>query len=51
MILLGLLIYPEFVLSKPSLKLGLEVLLTERPDLLRGKRIGLITNQTGVDSK
>jgi len=51
LILLGLLIYPEFVLSKPSLKLGLEVLLTERPDLLKGKRIGLITNQTGVDSK
>ncbi|HOK30057.1 MAG TPA: DUF1343 domain-containing protein, partial [bacterium] len=51
LILLGLLIYPEFALSKPSLKLGLEVLLAERPELVRGKHIGLITNQTGVDSK
>lgn len=28
---------------------GIEVLLAEPPDLLRGKRIGLITNPTGVD--
>lgn len=28
---------------------GIEVLLDEPPDLLRGKRIGLITNPTGVD--
>lgn len=36
--------------SSPKIKLGLEVLLTERLDLLKGKRVGLITNQTGVDS-
>src|SRR5690606_24272095 len=29
-------------------KTGLEVLLTEQLDLLEGKRIGLITNPTGV---
>jgi len=28
---------------------GIEVLLAERLDLLRGKRIGLVTNPTGVD--
>ena len=28
---------------------GIEVLLEDPPDLLRGKRIGLITNPTGVD--
>jgi uncharacterized protein YbbC (DUF1343 family) len=28
---------------------GIEVLVSERLDLLRGKSIGLITNQTGVD--
>jgi uncharacterized protein YbbC (DUF1343 family) len=30
-------------------KPGIEVLVAERLDLLRGKRIGLITNHTGVD--
>lgn len=40
----------RLVYSTPKVKLGLEVLLTERLDLLKGKRIGLITNQTGVDS-
>lgn len=32
-------------------RLGLEVLLNEKFDLIRGKRVGLITNHTGVDSK
>ncbi|MCD7099968.1 DUF1343 domain-containing protein [Stenotrophomonas sp. MMGLT7] len=31
-------------------RLGIEVLLRERPELLRGKRVGLITNMTGADS-
>lgn len=31
--------------------LGLEVLLTERIDLLKGKKVGLITNHTGVDQR
>src|SRR5262245_41972692 len=31
------------------MKLGVEVLFEERRDLLRGKRVGLITNPTGVD--
>lgn len=30
-------------------KPGVEILLAERMDLLRGKRVGLITNPTGVD--
>jgi uncharacterized protein YbbC (DUF1343 family) len=30
---------------------GIEVLVAERLDLLRGKRLGLITNHTGVDRK
>lgn len=30
-------------------KLGIEVLLGERLELLRGKRVGLVTNATGVD--
>ena len=28
---------------------GIEVLLTERLDLIRGKRVGLVTNHTGID--
>jgi uncharacterized protein YbbC (DUF1343 family) len=32
------------------MKLGVEVLFEKQLDLLRGKRVGLITNPTGVDS-
>jgi len=32
-----------------AVKPGLEVLLEKRLDLVKGKRVGLITNQTGVD--
>jgi len=34
-----------------KVKLGNEVLLEKHLDLIRGKKIGLVTNQTGVDSK
>ncbi|MGC9063944.1 MAG: exo-beta-N-acetylmuramidase NamZ family protein [bacterium] len=43
-----MLINPVF--SNPRIKLGIEVLLEENIKLIKGKRIGLITNQTGVDS-
>jgi len=32
-------------------RLGIEVLLDERIELLRGRRVGLVTNATGVDSR
>lgn len=32
-------------------KLGIEVLLEQRLDLLRGRRVGLVTNATGLDSQ
>jgi len=34
-----------------KIKLGLEVLVSKKLDLIKGKRIGLITNPTGVNSK
>lgn len=37
------------IAAKAAVKPGLEVLLEKRLDLVRGKRVGLITNQTGVD--
>ena len=37
--------------KKPVVKPGIEVLLENRMDLIKGKRVGLMTNQTGVDSK
>jgi len=37
--------------SQPKVKTGLEVLVSNGFDILRGKRVGLITNATGVDSK
>ena len=36
--------------KRQAVKLGVEVLFEQRLDLLRGKRVGLITNPTGVDS-
>src|SRR5690606_6599357 len=35
----------------PTVELGVEVLLEDQLDLLEGKRVGLITNPTGVDSE
>ncbi|MCK4824450.1 DUF1343 domain-containing protein, partial [bacterium] len=35
----------------PVVKLGIDVLIEKNIDLLKGKRIGLITNQTGTNSK
>lgn len=44
---------PAFVAKVPIQHItpGIEVLLTERLDLLQGKRVALLTNQTGVDRK
>jgi uncharacterized protein YbbC (DUF1343 family) len=35
-------------MERPRVKLGIDVLLESRRELLRGKRVGLITNQTGL---
>lgn len=35
----------------PAVRTGLEVLVEEKPDLLKGKRVGLITNPTGIDRR
>ncbi|MEE6272057.1 exo-beta-N-acetylmuramidase NamZ domain-containing protein [Georgenia sp. MJ206] len=37
--------------TTPTLRLGVEVLLEDQADVLAGKRVGLITNPTGVDSE
>lgn len=37
--------------SGARVKLGNEVLLSSRLELVRGKRVGLVTNQTGVDGQ
>jgi uncharacterized protein YbbC (DUF1343 family) len=39
------------VSSRPRVKLGVEELFAKHLDLIRGKRVGLITNPTGLDSK
>ncbi|MBC7320837.1 DUF1343 domain-containing protein [bacterium] len=46
-----ILVFSEMTLANSRVRLGLEILLDEKIDLIRGKRIGLITNQTGVDSR
>lgn len=35
----------------PTVKPGIDVLLEKHPDLLKGKRVGLITNPSGVNSE
>src|SRR6185436_12995726 len=47
--LLGLLICPGSVPAAAQVRPGIEVLLTDSAHLVAGKRIGLLTNQTGVD--
>ena len=39
------------LLSQAKVQTGLEVLISQDFNILQGKRVGLITNQTGVDSK
>jgi uncharacterized protein YbbC (DUF1343 family) len=36
-------------ISEEPLKLGIEVLLEQKKDVIKGRRVGLITNPTGVD--
>jgi len=38
------------IIEKPKVKPGVEVFLEKYLDLVRGKKVGLITNPTGVDS-
>src|SRR5688572_14758001 len=35
---------------EPRVRLGIDVLLASRAELVAGKRVGLITNQSGVDA-
>ncbi|MDR2293260.1 MAG: DUF1343 domain-containing protein [Prevotellaceae bacterium] len=39
------------IYSQPKVKTGIEVLRERNFDILKGKRVGLITNPTGVDSR
>jgi uncharacterized protein YbbC (DUF1343 family) len=43
--------YDEYFQTGPLVKTGIEVLRDRNFDILRGKRVGLVTNPTGVDSK
>ncbi|MBD9477518.1 DUF1343 domain-containing protein [Pseudoxanthomonas sp. PXM02] len=43
--------YAALASEAATSRLGIEVLLDQRLDLLRDKRVGLVTNATGVDSQ
>ncbi|MEJ2618531.1 MAG: DUF1343 domain-containing protein, partial [Ignavibacteriaceae bacterium] len=43
--------YDELFRKGPVVKTGIEVLRDRNFDILKGKRVGLVTNPTGVDSK
>jgi len=42
---------PEAPVPKSAVKPGIEVLLESRLDLVKGKKVGLITNPTGMDGR
>ncbi len=44
-------IFAAETLNKPPVKLGVEVLIEKRLDLIKGKKVGLITNRSGTDSR
>ncbi|MDR2125489.1 MAG: DUF1343 domain-containing protein [Prevotellaceae bacterium] len=44
-------LFANCVYSQPKVKTGIEVLRERNFDILKGKRVGLITNPTGVDSR
>lgn len=50
-LLLSLLLIGVQFAQQPKVKLGIEQLRKNNFDILKGKRVGLITNPTGVDSK
>jgi uncharacterized protein YbbC (DUF1343 family) len=43
--------YDKFFKTGPVVKTGIEVLRDRNFDVLKGKRVGLVTNPTGVDSR
>ena len=43
--------YDKIFTTGPVVKTGIEVLRDRNFDILKGKRVGLVTNPTGVDSK
>lgn len=47
---INIILLPSFA-QTPKIKLGIDVLKENNFNILKGKRIGLITNPTGVDSK
>lgn len=49
-IILGLFITGLMFASSPKVKPGIEVLMSKNFDILKGKRVGLLTNPTGVTS-
>jgi uncharacterized protein YbbC (DUF1343 family) len=40
---------PAIAAPPPAVRTGLDVLAADRPDLLRGKRVGLVTNMSAID--
>ena len=49
--LLGLLLLCTALCAQPKVKTGIEVLRDRGFDVLQGKRVGLVTNPSGVDSQ
>lgn len=51
LLLLTILCFSSTFAQAPKVKLGIEVLVENNYDILQNKRVGLVTNPSGVDSK
>lgn len=47
-VLITLCLFPTVPYAQPKVKLGADVLLEKRLDLVKGKRVGIVTNHTGL---
>lgn len=50
-LLLMITLFSSLFAQNPKVKLGIEVLAEKNFDILQGKKVGLVTNPSGVDSK
>ena len=50
-LLLGAIMFCTMLGAQPKVKTGIEVLRDRGFDALKGKRVGLVTNPSGVDSQ
>jgi uncharacterized protein YbbC (DUF1343 family) len=49
--LIAALAWPKLVQARPTVKIGLEVLARQHPEMVRGKKLAILTSKTAVDEQ